>query len=1221
MSNTKYENSNQFKDGLLMDLHPLQTPNTVLTDNLNGTFITYNGNEYSLQNDMGNFKLKYCRLEPKYFPIGTTSYADTIYIVSYNPVDRLVQVGSYPAPVQYNETPASSYKQFWTISEAFIKDIYNSGDPSIETFNVNVSDLYQYQTSVIFSGDEFRLKGGDQFILDYDQLIQNGFETLESKVIFDSGLTQKVDIDYNSSYMDVPWDTPGNVQVSSRLFEIDKIEWNVINSYYTKNACKLVSQIELFIKDLDFIKKIKSSSNILEENLGDYIYLKINAKNNETEVIFNQDTLISEEPDIISPKAQIVNKKISSWMGEFLKISFVVEFELNYDYKKDEDGEWLKNENEEFVPEIRNWSFEIIPVFHTNISILNIGVDEEDSNFKLPGNIHIDTRIAEFKHVVDPSKNPFAVVGNKTFKWFYDDNNWSVLANGFQISEDAGKMWGAYHSCMNIVDESISYNPLDFKSLNWQNIEYLDEGNYKIQIDAPEDDNKFYLVLFKGLEWEPYENLLKLDSSITVLDIEKDPTQSLSESWSYFKKSDTGFELLSGEGITIDDDVYCIKTEDLLEYGEYGYLNKQHLFDTDGMTIKIMCTTDVSSVSGNAELYDNLPFSTIIASLRSGTTISVDIQDESEFNQKLYTESDIYKSDNNYIPINPSKFYSYFQRYSDDNLDFKSFIKNSEVPTGTEVLYGYKNITVNPTVNVASNSTSGILSFLNKQNVVYNDGFKTKILEDDKKCRSWAGFLTNVVVDHTFLFADYLKFYQLKYANFKDSENRKFYTITVDKDGTKGNNFKIQGAFYDWNGSGNYRPYYNSLDINNYRAIRMFYPGVDHNGKYNKLGMCQMDFSILDGWGNEDKTLSGMCQYVSNFHKNVRKELNDNWTEPVLKTNGNYAGECEASSYQTAEVMFCARTLYSDKAQRPSFTNNSGTINIYPNWNKWTDDRYPSDADSDDKGIDIHKMFIAFPLKETMYHSMDKEHWWKVSGCEQHNNPETLSSDNPIAGVGLVGIKDEPYDKTENNLDLYAVWVPNSPDQKWERYCDVKVTIGSEYYDLDDRKDKLVFNVVEIIPEQIKKIGESIKEIYPDIKGNILNTDLDQIVINNIPAEMLIEYDLGDIELLKSIYVGQIDNDKSRISEHPIFKLATVENPSLRFQQYPVAGVYPCDKAGTKDVFDGTKFTAYDKFEVDGTGRVFLKNLNSNDNIYIRKNSNKKVFGYFPYLPYCESWI
>ena len=37
---SRHENSNQFKDGLLMDLHPLQTPNTVLTDCLNGTFIT-----------------------------------------------------------------------------------------------------------------------------------------------------------------------------------------------------------------------------------------------------------------------------------------------------------------------------------------------------------------------------------------------------------------------------------------------------------------------------------------------------------------------------------------------------------------------------------------------------------------------------------------------------------------------------------------------------------------------------------------------------------------------------------------------------------------------------------------------------------------------------------------------------------------------------------------------------------------------------------------------------------------------------------------------------------------------------------------------------------------------------------------------------------------------------------------------------------------------------
>jgi hypothetical protein len=37
-----------FTDGLIMDLNPLNTPNNCLVDCLNGTIITYNGNEYVL---------------------------------------------------------------------------------------------------------------------------------------------------------------------------------------------------------------------------------------------------------------------------------------------------------------------------------------------------------------------------------------------------------------------------------------------------------------------------------------------------------------------------------------------------------------------------------------------------------------------------------------------------------------------------------------------------------------------------------------------------------------------------------------------------------------------------------------------------------------------------------------------------------------------------------------------------------------------------------------------------------------------------------------------------------------------------------------------------------------------------------------------------------------------------------------------------------------------
>ena len=53
------ESTNTFTGGLNQDLNPIATPNSVLTDAKNATFITFNGNEMSLQNDMGNTKITY----------------------------------------------------------------------------------------------------------------------------------------------------------------------------------------------------------------------------------------------------------------------------------------------------------------------------------------------------------------------------------------------------------------------------------------------------------------------------------------------------------------------------------------------------------------------------------------------------------------------------------------------------------------------------------------------------------------------------------------------------------------------------------------------------------------------------------------------------------------------------------------------------------------------------------------------------------------------------------------------------------------------------------------------------------------------------------------------------------------------------------------------------------------------------------------------------------
>lgn len=89
---------NTFNEGMVLDNHPLMTPNTVLTDALNATLVTMNGNEMVLQNDMGNARVENAKLPPGYVPIGMKEYGGIIYIACYNPLTNKGQVGCFPSP-------------------------------------------------------------------------------------------------------------------------------------------------------------------------------------------------------------------------------------------------------------------------------------------------------------------------------------------------------------------------------------------------------------------------------------------------------------------------------------------------------------------------------------------------------------------------------------------------------------------------------------------------------------------------------------------------------------------------------------------------------------------------------------------------------------------------------------------------------------------------------------------------------------------------------------------------------------------------------------------------------------------------------------------------------------------------------------------------------------------------------------------------------------------
>lgn len=107
-----------FQDGLMMDLNPLVTPNKVVTNCLNGTLLTYNGNEQVLQNDMGNGRVETAYLPEGYVPLGTAELGGIIYIVSYNPLIDKCQIGCFPSP-ERNISSKELHEPIHTIDNNF----------------------------------------------------------------------------------------------------------------------------------------------------------------------------------------------------------------------------------------------------------------------------------------------------------------------------------------------------------------------------------------------------------------------------------------------------------------------------------------------------------------------------------------------------------------------------------------------------------------------------------------------------------------------------------------------------------------------------------------------------------------------------------------------------------------------------------------------------------------------------------------------------------------------------------------------------------------------------------------------------------------------------------------------------------------------------------------------------------------------------------------------
>lgn len=161
--------TNKFAKGLVMDFSPENTKADVLTHALNATLLTFNGNELSLQNDMGNARVETAFLPEGYIPVGTCEYGGIIYIVSYNPLEDKSQIGCFPSP----ERNISSEEL--GIANQSISD---SNFVSTEGGIINTSYCVTLRSDSLNPGDKFIISANDSI---YNEKIQDLFVKSDNK--------------------------------------------------------------------------------------------------------------------------------------------------------------------------------------------------------------------------------------------------------------------------------------------------------------------------------------------------------------------------------------------------------------------------------------------------------------------------------------------------------------------------------------------------------------------------------------------------------------------------------------------------------------------------------------------------------------------------------------------------------------------------------------------------------------------------------------------------------------------------------------------------------------------------------------------------------------------------------------------------------------------------------------------------------------------------------
>ena len=207
--------SNSFNNGIDLDSNPMVISNDCLTSCLNGTLITHNGNEFILQNDMGNGRVESAGLPPGYVPVGMKEFGGIVYVASKNVITGDCQIGTFPSPER-------------NISADEIQDFQIPPVPTIDAFCEGDEIVNDVITTKIYPeplkpGDKFKVTipnaDRDDSILQYNLGIKVG-SGVESRNWEIYNTSNSIDFANDSDY------SPFNYEENSKgeLYLITKVK-------------------------------------------------------------------------------------------------------------------------------------------------------------------------------------------------------------------------------------------------------------------------------------------------------------------------------------------------------------------------------------------------------------------------------------------------------------------------------------------------------------------------------------------------------------------------------------------------------------------------------------------------------------------------------------------------------------------------------------------------------------------------------------------------------------------------------------------------------------------------------------------------------------------------------------------------------------------------------------------------------------------------------------